>query len=143
MDIIGYPNYTIDRDGNVWSKKNSRFLKQNMGTDGYFTVNLGKYSPRQTIHRLIALHYIPNPDNKPFIDHIDRNRINNAISNLRWVTRSENELNKERGPNLNIQQIGNCFLVKIKRLQVVHYVGCYATIEEARAARDAFIAQFH
>jgi hypothetical protein len=44
--------------------------------------------------RLLALHFIPNPLNKKEVDHIDRNPLNNSLSNLRWATRTENCLNK-------------------------------------------------
>jgi hypothetical protein len=47
------------------------------------------------LHRLIAEAFIPNPECKPCVDHIDRNKLNNAITNLRWATRSENSRNKE------------------------------------------------
>lgn len=46
------------------------------------------------VHRLIAETFLPNPENKPFIDHIDRNRANNDVSNLRWATAQENCLNR-------------------------------------------------
>lgn len=45
------------------------------------------------VHRLVALAFIPNPDNKQFVDHIDTNRLNNNVSNLRWTTISENANN--------------------------------------------------
>ena len=45
------------------------------------------------VHRLVALAFIPNPENKPEVDHIDTDRANNFVDNLRWVTESENSLN--------------------------------------------------
>jgi len=100
MEINGFENYLIYSDGRVYSKRKKIFLKPNVGTTGYYYVSLYKQdewrkSPKKyKIHRLIAIHYIDNPDNKPDIDHIDRNTLNNDISNLRWVTAKENAENK-------------------------------------------------
>jgi len=101
MEIQDYPNYLIYDDGRVWSKprKDSRgcqvkggFLKHVKTHAGYHRVYLwrdgkGKYVP---VSRLVAIHYIPNPENKPEVDHIDRDKDNNHISNLRWATKQEN-----------------------------------------------------
>ena len=58
---------------------------------GYRNVSVnGKYF---RVHRLVAETFIPNPDNKPFVDHINRVRDDNRVENLRWVTRSENQRN--------------------------------------------------
>lgn len=64
--------------------------------NGYMVVNLwfnGKQHMRYA-HRLVAQAFIPNPDGKPTIDHIDRNKENNCVENLRWATQSEQERNK-------------------------------------------------
>lgn len=97
-DIPGYEElYAATKDGRIWSYKTQKFLKQGMSGRGYLTVVLCKDGNRKTyvVHRLIALTYIPNPDNFPEVDHIDRDRVNNSIENLRWVTHSENNLNKD------------------------------------------------
>ena len=95
MEIQGYENYIIYEDGRVYNQKYNRFLKQYVDTGGYFNVNLSKDGKKKhyLIHRLIGQYYIHNPENKPCIDHIDRNRQNNDISNLRWVTHKENSNN--------------------------------------------------
>jgi len=95
MEIQGYPNYLVYEDGRVYNQKYNRFLKQNVNSHGYYIVPLCKDGKPKNhlIHRLIGLHYIPNPENKPYIDHIDRNRQNNELSNLRWVSYIENNNN--------------------------------------------------
>ncbi len=97
MDIIGYEGlYKIYEDGRVWSIKRNKFLK-GCNSKGYITFGLTKNKISKVVkqHRLIAIHYIPNPENKPFIDHIDRNPSNNNINNLRWCTVGENKINSK------------------------------------------------
>ena len=91
-------NYLIFEDGRVFSKKRNKFLKPGVNSCGYYVVVLCNNGIQKTIriHRLIALHFIPNPDNKEMVDHIDRNKTNNHISNLRWATLSENSQNQSK-----------------------------------------------
>lgn len=92
-DIIGYEGlYAITSCGRVWSYKRKMFLKPAPDKDGYLTVMLYKDKKRKNlkIHRLVGQAYIPNPDNKPQIHHIDEDKTHNYISNLCWVTGIEN-----------------------------------------------------
>ncbi len=85
MDIKEYENYTIDIDGNVWSKRRSRYLRQHINKEGYYTLSIcanGK-SKTTTVHKLMAITYLPNIFNKRCIDHINRNRSDNRLFNLR------------------------------------------------------------
>tara|TARA_R110000822_G_scaffold284631_1_gene406088 strand:+ start:49 stop:495 length:447 start_codon:yes stop_codon:yes gene_type:complete len=97
MEINNYPNYLIYNDGRVYSKSSKIFLKPSLNkiNCGYLCVNLYKDGKGKNykIHRLIGLHYIPLVEGKDLIDHIDRNKTNNNISNLRWVNKSENNIN--------------------------------------------------
>ena len=92
MEIVDYPNYLIYEDGRVQNKKTKRYLKPRLQNYGYYRCSLCKNGKPKSflIHRLVANHYIPNPDNKPQTDHIDGNKINNNIINLRWVSHIEN-----------------------------------------------------
>lgn len=74
-------------------KTKGRILKQGCNVHGYSVVSLGKNHKTYTVHRLVAKAFIPNPENKPEIDHINTIRKDNRAENLHWVTRSENNKN--------------------------------------------------
>ena len=96
MDIQGYENlYIIYQDGRIYRKYKKEPLKYCINKNGYYQLCLYRNSKCQSfrLHRLIAIHYIPNPNNYPCIDHIDRDKLNNHISNLRWVTHLMNTQN--------------------------------------------------
>ena len=96
MEIDGYGgNYLIFPNGLVFSKYKMIFLKTNICNQGYKYIKLFIKTKAKTykIHRLIAQYFIPNPNNYPVVDHIDRNKLNNDITNLRWVTVRENARN--------------------------------------------------
>jgi hypothetical protein len=101
MEVQGFPNYLIYPDGRVWANKTKGrkegFMKTNINQDGYLILGLTNevvHSKKFRVHRLVAQHYIPNPDNLPEVDHIDRNTLNNDISNLRWADRTIQNRNK-------------------------------------------------
>lgn len=76
--------------------------------DNYFTVGLYKKSKRKIfpVHRLVAFAFLPTIDRKHFVDHIDGNRTNNNVSNLRWVNKSENAMNPATHHKISKWQIG-------------------------------------
>ena len=96
MEIQNFPNYLIYEDGRVFSKNKNIFMKQSIDYLGYRIITLRKDGKKQTIriHRLIAIHFIPNPENKRDVDHINRKRFDNRICNLRWCTAKENSNNQ-------------------------------------------------
>ena len=99
------PNYYIDNLGNVFRlQPNGKLRKKKpiKSTEGYieFELNLGKARQRlrTSQHRLLAKAFIPNPENKPTVDHINRNKKDNRLENLRWATYSENVNNRKTLP---------------------------------------------
>ena len=91
MKIKGYPNYLIYNNGQIYSKNTNQYLRPPI-VNGYYIVNLSHNNVRAMyrVHRLIAQHFCENPDNKPIVNHIDGNKLNNHYANLEWVTHSEN-----------------------------------------------------
>ena len=95
-DIEGYKgHYQISNYGNVRSLKKDAFLMKGAYLKGYKIISLWKNGIGKMfrVHRLVAAAFIPNPENKPCIDHIDGDRANNHADNLRWVTYLENNNN--------------------------------------------------
>lgn len=81
-------NYYVSNFGRVYNSRSHRITLSPDGKDKYAKLRIdGK---KYRIHRLVAEIFIPNPDNKPFVDHIDGDRYNNRADNLRWVTSTEN-----------------------------------------------------
>lgn len=90
VDIDGTNGfYQISNYGRVYSVRFNRYLKPHKMKSGHLSTKLGSFGS-DYIHRLVAKAFVPNPDNKPEIDHIDCNPSNNYFENLRWVTRKEN-----------------------------------------------------
>ena len=146
MEVQGFPNYTIDRNGNITNIHTGKVLSTCVGKTGYKTVSLWKDNKgtRNIIHRLLGLHYIPNPENKPYIDHIDRNKLNNDLSNLRWRDGTENNLNspsQERDlHNIYWKSSHKVYRVWIQRYNIIIKLGQYKTIDEAKRVRDEWYA---
>lgn len=101
-DIPGYiDHYEASTIGRIRNKRTGKILKLTPNASGYCIIHLytdsvcgKKMSKLVRVHRLIAQTFIPNPDNKPDVDHIDTNTLNNRVENLRWVTSKENSRNE-------------------------------------------------
>lgn len=96
-DVVGYEGlYKISSHGKVKSYharyKKPRILKTSMTTTGYRKVELVKNKVKKSrkIHRLVAEAFIPNEENKPYVNHLDSNPLNNNVNNLEWCTQKEN-----------------------------------------------------
>lgn len=95
--IKDFPDYYVSNKGVIKSKrkilKPVKQINKRKGEYYYVTLFKNKKPKVCSIARIVAKTFIPNPDNKPNVDHINRNTKNNSVENLRWVTQSENLLN--------------------------------------------------
>lgn len=91
--IEEFPKYEISTEGEVRNAATGYILKPRLDKDGYLRISLkdenGKLKTR-FIHRLVAITFIPNPLNKPQVNHKDFNRQNPSVDNLEWTTAKEN-----------------------------------------------------
>ena len=145
MEIQGYNNYLIYDDGKVYSKRSKKYLKPCKSNNSYLIVCLCKdgKSKNFSIHRLVALAYIENPEDKPEVDHIDRDKTNNSVSNLRWATKAEQQRNKKAFTNTGYKYISKIIkngydYYSVKKEKVFRYnLRCDKwTLEEAVEIRD-------
>ena len=91
-DIPGFEGlYAASRDGHIWSYRRNKFLKEG-NTRNYAVVVLRKDNKSYTfrVHRLVAMTYIPNPDNLTDVNHKDENGLNNSVDNLEWLSHADN-----------------------------------------------------
>lgn len=96
-EIKDFENYWVSSEGRIWSEKRNKFLKPRATKRGYLQVGLWRNGKQYWlyVHRLVAEAFIENRENKPEVDHINRDRLDNRVENLRWATSSENSNNKD------------------------------------------------
>lgn len=140
-EIENYPGYYVSNRGRVRStRQRERILRAAPDTYGYPIVRLcnacGKKT--RTVHRLVAQAFIPNPENKKEVDHINTIRNDNRVENLRWTTRSENANNPISISNYKNMTTIYSALEKIKRpvIQMLDgkIIAEYNSIREAERA---------
>jgi hypothetical protein len=136
--ILDYPDYEVSNLGNV---KGKRLLSLTKDKDGYYIVKIKK--KRIRVSRLVAMAFIPNPTNLPIVDHIDRNRTNNVVTNLRWVNHTESCLNtncRDRDLfGIVYLKDRNTYQVRISMNGKIEYFGWRKTLEEAKELRASIL----
>lgn len=148
--IEGYPDYEVSDLGRVRSKKCGPWIIMKPGycygdniNNPYAIIGLVKDGKKKTfiLHRLIGKAFIPNPKNKPTIDHINKKRLDNRLVNLRWATRREQQANRtithgSSGiPYIKCNNHGN-WEVKVRG----YGQKTLKTLEEAIKVRDMYLA---
>ena len=137
--INNYGNYEVSNFGKVRNKNTKRILRE-YTKSGYSIVGLSKNGIIKSfsIHRLVGLLFIDNPDNKPEINHKDKNKNNNNINNLEWVTSKENNIHKCDEIRKNKKKIMNNQNIKINKFDMCNnFLKTYNSIIDA--ANDIFI----
>jgi len=132
----------IENNGGL-QRRHEKILKQNT-TSGHCSVILckGGKTYHRLVHRLVATAFIPNPDNKPVVDHIDTNPLNNNLQNLRWVTAQENCLNPITRVNNSLSKQGHPYygrpLTEEERMKISRaHVGKKRTEEHKKALSES------
>lgn len=144
-ELKGFENfkgYSVTSDGKVYTHfkrynkswvlldEPKKELKPAFNKKGYPTVRLSSENRKKSarIHRLVALAFIPNPDNKPEVNHIDGNKQNNKAENLEWVTNAENHRHKMEH-NLNIVKSGAEHYMRLRNYQEGDHHRCKKVLQ--------------
>ena len=144
-DIPGYEGrYQATTSGDIFSLVTNKFLKLSDDTYGYNTCNLGAKTYK--VHKLIGMTFLENPNNHIQIDHINRNRKDNSVANLKYVSSSENQSNKgpyiKKDPILkHIQSKKTTFKVVKRYKDKPTVYKSFKTLAEAQQFRDNLINQ--
>lgn len=138
------PDYGVDENGALYSIRYSKPLKGSVNTLGYLQAWTYKNSKAKAylVHRLVWNAFVGEIPEGFELDHIDRNRLNNSLSNLRLVTRQQNKFNTAaKGYCYNKSAKKWVAFIGINREQ--KYLGCFKTEEEARSAYLAAKEIYH
>jgi len=139
-----FPDYMLYPDGRIYCKKKEYFLTGGVDPAGYIQVSLraesGKRCTRR-LHRLLAIHFIPKKEGDgDLVDHINNDRTDYRLSNLRWTTPAQNSKNtKARNRDsycISFREDRNCFQVFVPGDIKPKYVGRTNTFQEAIVMRD-------
>ena len=101
-NINGYDDrYSVSNFGTVMNIRDGYILKQRQGIDGYSRIRLynnigGRSIKTFLVHKLVADAFLNNPDNKPCITHLDKNKLNNCADNLKYASRREIQLHTSK-----------------------------------------------
>ena len=150
--------YSVSNYGEVRNNKTGRLMKQKKNEKGYLRLGLRKNGKTKCmrVHRLVAQAFIPNPDNKPDVNHIDFDKENNCVNNLEWVTCKENNDysfgNRKRSSGINYKKVSNTgekhisyqngYYV-VRMFGKKYFCKSFKNIEDAKKCRDEKIKEIY
>lgn len=154
--INDYNTYSVSNLGKIRNNKTGRILKSCLTDWGYLHVWLFKngIGKGYSIHRLVGIHFLPNCENKEEIDHLNHDKLDNNVDNLRWATRSEQTANRTKWKNTSSKFVGVCFdknnnkwkaNIRCQKLNggKQQHLGYFKTEEEGALAYNQFIIDNH
>lgn len=144
--VANYEEYDVSDCGNV--RRKGRLLKPWIINSGYYVVSLCKNSKKSnfTVHSLVANAFLEKTNSE--IDHVDRNKLNNNVSNLRWVRRAENNWNTGwRSTNtglkhINVTDAGNYRVCIQRKNCTLHWTKTFKQLQDAISYRDKIIKEY-
>ena len=145
LPIKDYDNYEVSICGSVRNAITKRVLKPGIDGPGYYYVDLCKNGnhKKHKIHRLVARQFIPNINNNICVDHINNDKLDNTVSNLRWVSYQQNNFNSQLSSKNTSGIKGVYFYKNYQKWQVrirfnnkLIHLGYYDNIEDAKLARQ-------
>lgn len=140
---------SVSKSGKVYRRRLNGLILQDYQSDGYHMIDIQKYNIRESflVHRLVAKAFVDNPDNKPAVNHIDRNKDNNSYNNLEWVTNQENSQHAKltghdfgkawRGKHMTHDQRLNLSKCSTKKMPV-KCIETDQTFESIKSAADTY-----
>ena len=150
--IDGYLNYQISWWGRVVNTKTGRILKAGRSSNSYLSVVLCKEGKMKShsVHVLVAREWVPNPDNKRCVDHIDGDRHNNNHENLRYATRSENSRNMKKHSDgssiykgVSLDKKSGKWRAQIYKPGSSQHLGYFTSEREAAEAYNTSASELH
>jgi frataxin-like iron-binding protein CyaY len=146
--LVNYPNYSVSNLGNIKNNKKNKLLNPSIHKSGYLMVQIFKDYIRKSLrlHRIIAEAFLDDFDETKYIDHIDRNKLNNKIDNLRAVTPSKSVLNrgvwgKSKYKGAYFSEKRGDWRCQIRVNKKCISLGCFKTELEAAVAYNKYIEE--
>ncbi len=146
-----YEKYSITKSGVIINNITNHIMSEWINRFGYkyYTLRNSELKTKRNLskHRLIAKTFIDNPKNLPCVDHIDRNKKNNELDNLRWCSYQMNSINKDSnnplGRGITYSHNKKRYNVNLFRDGKKNWVGVYDTIVEAKKAYETAVEDWY